>query len=149
MVIEESFEVAAPIDTVWRFIRDPDEVGPCLPGCEGIEVTGPKTYKSKIKVGLGPIKTTFTVDVELVEEDPPRYAKSLTKGEEGGRASSVSAESELRLTETGHGCTEVAYRSDVNVVGRLAKFGFGMMKKKAASMGEEFALTFRARVEAR
>lgn len=148
MVIEESFEVAAPIDTVWRFIRDPEEVGPCLPGCEGIEVTGPNTYKSRIKVGLGPIKTTFTVDVELVEEDPPHYARSLTKGEEGGRASSVSAESELRLRETGNGSTEVAYRSDVNVVGRLAKFGFGMMKKKAASMGEEFAQTFRARVEA-
>ena len=147
MLIEQAFEVDAPIDRVWSFIRDPETVGPCLPGCQGIEVTGDTTYKSTIKVGLGPIKTSFIVDVELVEEDPPHFAKSMTKGEEGGRASSVSAESELRLRDLGNGATEVAYKSDVNVVGRLAKFGFGIMKKKAQSMGAEFAEAVKANLE--
>lgn len=148
MLIEESFRVAAPIERVWQFIRDPETVGPCVPGCEGIEVTGPNSYKSSIRVGLGPIKARFVVDVELVEETPPTYARSKTRGEEGGRASSVSADSELRLADLGDGATEVSYRSDVNVVGRLAKFGFGIMRKKAQKLGEEFAQSLKQNLEA-
>ena len=86
MKIEETFRVAAPLERVWRVITDPEQVGPCIPGCQGIEVTGPTTYRASIKVAIGPIKTTFNVDVELVEERPPNYAASVTRGEEGGKA---------------------------------------------------------------
>jgi len=41
----------------------------------------------------------------------------------------------------------VYYASEVSLVGRLGKFGLGIMKKKAKSLGEEFAAAFRARVE--
>jgi len=86
VLIEESFQVTAPIDRDWQFIRDPQSVGPCLPGCRGIEAAGPNTYTSTIKVGLGPIKTSFKVGVELIAEAPPSYAKSLTVGEEFAQA---------------------------------------------------------------
>jgi hypothetical protein len=33
------------------------------------------------------------------------------------------------------------------VVGRLGKFGLGIMKKKAESLGREFAANFKRRVE--
>ncbi len=147
MKIEESFTVQAPIDRVWEFITDPEQVGPCLPGCEEIEVLGPTTYKARIKVALGPIKTTFKVDVEVTEERPPEFAASVTRGEEGGKASRVSADSTLALKALDESQTEVTYASDVSVVGRLGKFGLGIMKKKAKSMGEEFAAKFRVRVE--
>ena len=147
MKIEETFMVAAPQDRVWRFITDPEEVGPCLPGCQGIEITGDNTYRAAIKVALGPIKTTFNVDIELTEEEPPRFAASVTRGEEGGRASQVSAQSVLRLNALNESETEVFYSSDVSVVGRLGKFGLGIMQKKAKSMGADFALAFRERVE--
>jgi len=148
MKIEETFTVAAPQDRVWRFITDPEQVGPCLPGCQGIEITGPTTYKAAVKVAVGPIKTVFNVDVELTEEDPPNYAASVTRGEEGGRLSQISAQNVLRLTARDKDTTEVYYASDISVVGRLGKFGFGIMKKKAAALGLEFADAFRARVEA-
>jgi carbon monoxide dehydrogenase subunit G len=52
------------------------------------------------------------------------------------------------IRDPGDGSTKVAYKSDVMVVGRLAKFGFGMMKKKAQSMGAEFAQALKERLEA-
>ncbi|MEQ9125811.1 MAG: 4-hydroxybenzoyl-CoA reductase, partial [Alphaproteobacteria bacterium] len=67
--------------------------------------------------------------------------------EEGGKASRVSADSTLALKALDESQTEVTYASDVSVVGRLGKFGLGIMKKKAKSMGEEFAAKFRERVE--
>lgn len=147
MKIEDSFHVRAPIDKVWRFITDPDQVAPCLPGCEKVEVTGPNTYRASIRVALGPIKTTFQVNVELTEQQPPHFAASTTRGEEGGKASTLSARSELRLRAIDESSTEVHYSSDVSVFGRLGKYGLGMMKKRAETIGGEFAKAFSARVE--
>jgi carbon monoxide dehydrogenase subunit G len=146
--IEETFRVAAPIERVWRVITDPEQVGPCIPGCQGIEVTGPTTYRVNIKVAIGPIKTTFNVDVELTEERPPSYAASTTRGEEGGKASLLTARSELSLAAVGGDATEVTYRSDISLSGRLGKYGLGIMKKKAKTYGAEFAVAFRERAEA-
>jgi hypothetical protein len=147
MKIEDTFSVRAPIDTVWRFIRDPDQVAPCIPGCEAVEVTGPNTYRANIKVALGPIKTTFKVTVELTKEEAPCFAATTTRGEEGGKASTLSAQSELRLRPLDALSTEVTYSSEVSIFGRLGRYGLGMMKKKAQSLGGEFAKSFSARVE--
>jgi carbon monoxide dehydrogenase subunit G len=148
MQIAETFAVAAPIERVWRFITDPTAVAPCVPGCQSYEVLGPKTYKATVKVALGPIKTTFNVIVDLTTEQPPTFLASTARGEEGGKASTLTAHNELRLAADGPGATTVSYSSEVALVGRLGKFGLGIMKKKAKTIGEEFAVAFRARVEA-
>ena len=148
MRVEDSFVVDAPIERVWAYITNPDEVAPCLPGCESVEVTGPKSYKASVKLAMGPIKTVFQVTVEVTAEEPPTFASSVTRGEEGGRASSLVAHNELRLATMADGKTEVRYASDVSIFGRLGKFGLGMMKKRAATTGSDFAKAFTARVEA-
>ena len=148
MQIEESFVVAAPRERVWAFITDPARVGPCIPGCETIEITGPGCYRATVKVAVGPIKTTFNVDVEVTEETPPGFATSVTRGEEGTRASILTAHNMLRLTALDDGATEVTYSSDIALVGRLGRFGLGVMKKKAKALGDIFAATLRERVEA-
>ena len=147
MKIEETFTVAAPIDRVWQFITDPEQVAPCVPGCQSYEVLGPKEYKASIKVAVGPIKTTFNVTVELTTEEVPTFLASTTRGDEGSKASTLTARNELRLVSTGDQTTEVTYLSEISLVGRLGKFGLGMMKKKAKQLGGEFAEQFRTRVE--
>ncbi len=148
MKIEETFTVAAPIEKVWAVITNPALVAPCIPGCQGAETTGPNTYKSKIKVGLGPINVTFVLDIELTEQRPPHFLAATTRGEEGGRLSALSAQSTLILEAGADGVTQIAYASDVSVVGRLGKFGLGVMKKKAKTLGEEFAASLRKTIEA-
>ena len=41
----------------------------------------------------------------------------------------------------------MCYRSDVSVTGRLGRFALGMMKKKAQSLGDEFAQNLQARLQ--
>lgn len=148
MKIEDGFTVRAPRERVWAFITDPTRVGPCIPGCTGIEVIRPNAYRAGIRVAIGPIKADFRLEVEVEEEVPPHFARSVTRGEEGSRASMVTARSLLELSEPEPGTTAVRYSSDISVVGRLGKFGLGVMKKKAESLGVEFARTLRERVEA-
>lgn len=148
MKIEDEFTVAAPVERTWAAIKDPQIVGPCLPGCEEIEELSPTTYKARVGVKVGPISARFTVEVEVVEEDPPTRVVSVTRGEEGGRASNVRAESVVTLSPADDGSTTVRYESEVTVTGRLAKFGFGVMKKKAQALGAEFAKNLSERLTA-
>lgn len=147
MKIEESFVVRAPIDAVWRAITDPNVVGLCIPGCEEVEVIDGHTYRGRVRVALGPIKTRFNVVVEVTEEEEPSHVLSVTRGEEGGRASTLSAENMLRLHDLGSDGTEVFYSSDISLVGRLGNFGLGVMKKRAKILADQFATAFRERLE--
>ena len=147
MKIEGAFRVAAPRAEVWSRIIDPSLMAGCIPGCQAIEELSPTRYAAKVTVGIGPVKATFNLVVEVTTEEPPERVLSTTRGEEGSRASIVSAENAVTLAEVDPWTTEVAYASEVSVSGRLGKFGLGVMKKKAASLGEEFVTAFRAKVE--
>jgi len=147
MKIEKTFKVEAAPESVWKFITTPEKVAPCIPGCEGTEKTSDTTYKASIKVKVGPIKTKFVVDIETLEERPPEFASYMTKGEEGTKSSRLKAGSTLTLTKLDDGNTEVTYTSEINLLGRLGKFGSGMMQKVADSIGNEFVAKLKEQVE--
>jgi carbon monoxide dehydrogenase subunit G len=54
----------------------------------------------------------------------------------------------VQLAATEDGGTEIRYASEVTIAGRLGKFGFGIMQKKAKALGEDFAKAFRDRMAA-
>ncbi len=147
MRIEGGFTVVAPRERVFAELTNPALMASCIPGCEAIEVVDPKTYRARILVELGPIKARFNLMVEVTAEEPPARIVSVTRGEEGSRASMLSANNELLLAPTAAGHTEVKYISELSVTGRLGKFGLGIMKKKAEALGAKFAETFRGKIE--
>ncbi len=133
---------------VWSRIRDPAVVASCLPGCDSIERLSPTSYRARVNTAVGPIKANFTLIVEVTEEEPPARVHSVTRGEEGTRASMLNAKSVITLAEQETGVTEVRYASEVSITGRLGKFGLGVMKKKAEALSREFAEAFRAKLAA-
>ena len=147
MKIEKTFTISAPQEQVWSFITDPQKVAQCIPGCEGAEEKERGRYAAAINVKVGPIRTTFHLDIEQTEQRPPEFASYQSKGEEGSRASRINAVSTLTLKSVSANSTEVTYTSDINIVGRLGKFGSGMMQKIADSIGEEFVAELKGRLE--
>lgn len=147
MKIEKTFTLSAPQEQVWSFITDPQKVAKCIPGCEGAEEKERGKYAAAINVKVGPIRTTFHLDIEQTEQRPPEFASYLGKGEEGSRASRISSVSTLALRSLSVSSTEVTYTSDINITGRLGKFGGGMMQKIADSIGEEFVGALKGRLE--
>lgn len=146
MKIEGAFPVPAPLPTVWAAILDPGVVGPCIPGCSAIEVLSPTEYRATVRVTVGPIGTSFNVVVSVTEiEDGARIA-SVTRGEEGSRASLLTANNLLLVRALDDGGTEIAYASEVSMSGRLGKFGLGLMRKKAAQLAGTFAANLAARL---
>lgn len=149
MIIEDSFEVQAPRSIVWAALIDPLVMASCIPGCEAIEVVDDSHYRAHVKVKLGPISAKFALEVTVTEMTPPESILSTTKGQEGSRASTLSATSRLELEDLDSELTRVSYGSEVQLVGRLGRYGLGIMKKKAESLGKEFAAAFCERVAAR
>jgi hypothetical protein len=91
------------------------------------------------------IKARFDLQVQITRRDESNVW-ATTRGEEGGQASSLQADSQITLTATPEG-TLVSYRSEVSVTGRLGRFALGMMKKKAQMLGEEFAVNLRRKLD--
>jgi carbon monoxide dehydrogenase subunit G len=145
MLIEGQFPVAAPPQALIGHLFDACLMASCLPGCESLEPLPDDRYRAVVVIALAGIKARFNVLVEITRKDE-RNVWSVTRGEEGGNASSLHAESQVSLEPTAAG-TLVSYRSEVSVTGRLGRFGLGMMKKKAQNMGEEFAVNLRANLE--
>ncbi len=146
MRIADSFVVHAPVERTWTAITDPAIVGTCMPGCEEIEMVSDTLYRARVGIRIGPVSASFSLEVEVLEEQPPTRIVFVSRGEEGDRASRVQAENMLTLEPLDGGATRVLYESEVSVTGRLAKFGFGMMKKKTQSLAEEFASSLEDRL---
>lgn len=147
MRIEQSFTLEAPPDRVWSLIRDPEIMVGCVPGCEEIERIDEANYKARVTVSVGPIKARFNLVIEIVEEQVPSLIRTEARGEEGSRASMVKSANEMKLTALDGG-TEIAYSADVEISGRLGRYGAGMMKKIATKLAGKFEDSFRTLAEA-
>lgn len=147
MDIEKVFTVAAPREKVWDLVTSAEQVATCIPGVEEVQVTEPGKYKGLMTIKVGPIKASVKADVQELERRAPEFAAYGIQGEEGGRASRLTADARLLLKPLEPNLTEVTFSSHVVIVGRLGKFAGGVMTKLADSMSEEFVTAFRARLE--
>jgi uncharacterized protein len=146
MLIEGHFPVAAPPQSLMAHLLDPRLMASCVPGCESLEAVDDDSYRTVVVVALAGIKARFDLLVQITRRDDFNVWTS-TRGEEGGQASRLQADSHLSLAPARDG-TLVTYRSEVSVTGRLGRFALGMMKKKVQKLGEEFAANLRAALEA-
>jgi carbon monoxide dehydrogenase subunit G len=145
MLIEGQFPVAAPPQSLLQHLFDARLMASCLPGCETLEPLADDRYRAVVVIAMAGIKARFDLQVEITRKDDLNVW-ATTRGEEGGNASTLQAESQVTLQPDGTG-TVVSYRSEVSVTGRLGRFALGMMKKKAQSLGDEFAQNLQARLE--
>ncbi len=142
MLIDGSFEVAAPPARVLEHLFDARLMASCLPGCESLEAIDADRYRAVIAMALAGVKARFDLVVEITGREADGI-RAETRGEEGGNASTLSATSTVRLSPAGSG-TRVDYTSDVAVTGRLGRFALGMMKKQAQNLGDAFAANLQA-----
>lgn len=147
MVIEERFFVDAPADRVWDFLLDARSLAACVPGCEGVEPVGDKAYRARVKAKIGPISANFNVRIDIAEMISPTYIKSTMRGEDSRMASHLNATSVIELKSLDGERTEVSYRSEVTVLGRLGKFGEGIMRRKAREVGQQFVQSVKKALE--
>ena len=146
MLIKDSFMINAPQEKVWDFLFDIPRLSECIPGIESVEVVDEKTYRGKLVVKVGPIKSAFTGVVTLTEVNAPDRIAGNVEGDDKSSASSVKASftGTLRAMDGG---TEAAFEVEANLRGRLAQFGGPVITATAKKLTAEFAKCLRERLE--
>ena len=148
MLIENLFEVQAPIDRVWDYMLDVEKVVPCMPGAELTETIDETHWKGKVTVKLGPVALSFAGKVEMQERDEVGH-KVVLKGsgmEQRGKGA-ASATVTTNLEETADG-TKVSIVQDLIVQGQAAQFSRGMMQDVTSKLTQRFADCLQANMAA-
>ena len=146
MQIKDSFTINAPQEKVWELLFDIPRLSQCVPGIESVEIMDDKTFRGKLVVKVGPIKSQFSGAVTLTEVEPPQRIVGVVEGDDKASASSIKAGFSGILTTVEEG-TEAAFVVDLNLRGRLAQFGGPVISATAKKLTAEFAKNLRAQLE--
>jgi carbon monoxide dehydrogenase subunit G len=146
MQIKDSFVISASQERVWELLFDIPKLSQCIPGIESVEVMDDKTYRGKLVVRVGPIKSQFSGKVTLTAVDAPNRIAGTLEGDDKSSASSVKATFSGTLTPVAGG-TQAAFQVDANLRGRLAQFGGSVIAATAKKLTAEFAKNLRVQLE--
>jgi carbon monoxide dehydrogenase subunit G len=146
MRFEGSVPIRASRERVWAFVIDPQQVGPCGPGVESIDVVDGTHFKATAKVGIGFINARFVINMEFAEQQPPDRAVIKAHGQAPGSA--VDASAEMRLSDGPDGTTVMDWGADVNIAGTLASVGARLIEGTANKMIGQTFDCMRAKLEA-
>ena len=137
MKFSGTVDINAPRDRVWAFLMDPDQVGPCGPGVESIEIVDETHFRAKAKVGIGFISARFNIAMEIAERDEPNRAVIKARGQAPGSA--VDATATMALSDGEAGATKMDWDADVLIGGTLASVGARLIEGTANKMiGQTF-----------
>lgn len=146
--IEERFTVNAPVERVWRHLLDPEQIVVCLPGAELLEVEGERTFHGQMKVKVGPVTVAYKGQIDLTEVDEAgRRIQMVGKGKEKGGTGTAKMTMDSRVIPLDQGGCEVMVHSDVELAGRIARFGRGMIQSVAGQLFKQFANNVRETLE--
>ena len=139
MEFENTFVVQAPVDEVWDLLMDVERIAPCMPGAQVLEQTGDDAYKVAVKVRLGPMSMTYTGDVEIVERDAEAHEASMrAKAKEARGQGTAAARIRMALREQDGG-TAASIVTDMQMSGKAAAMGQGVIRDVAAALTDTFA----------
>lgn len=139
MEFTNSFTVLAPLSEVWTFMLDAQEVAPCVPGAQITETIDERHYKGTVKVKLGAVQMNYRGEMELDPDEAARRIILRAKGSELRGSGGASGTVTTFLVEGPDGGTEVNIHSQIDVTGRVAQFGRGIMQDVANRLIREFA----------
>jgi len=138
MELEHSFTVPVPPERAMDVLLDVQRVAPCMPGASLDSVEG-DDIKGRIKVKVGPISMTYAGTARFGERDAEAGVIVLeASGKETRGAGTASATVRSQLQgENGH--TKVVVHTSLNVTGRPAQFGRGVMAEVGGKLIGIFA----------
>jgi carbon monoxide dehydrogenase subunit G len=146
MLIKSEFEVAQPIDKVWRFFDNIPQVAACLPGAELTEDLGDNKFLGKVAIRMGPVKMQFGGTAHIKERDDTakRIVVDAAGSDDKGRGQAAMLVT-ATLSAAGRG-TKVSVAQDLQLSGAAAQYGRGMISDVTAILMRDFATNMQDRI---
>ena len=117
---------------------DLERVIPCVAMFVFIGVK-PHAVKAEVKIKLGSMSMNYSGPAEVVEKDDAAHRAVMTaEAKEAGGQGNADARVTMELSEQGDG-TEVSLHSVINVTGKAAQMGEGVIAAVTEGMIKEFS----------
>ncbi len=140
MELDNSFTVPVPPDRAWDVLLDVERIAPCMPGATVEEFDG-EVVTGRIKVKVGPVSLTYRGTAKFIERDPGNQVvvvEASGKETRGAGTASATVRASLEPESSGES-TRVTMHTTMNVTGRPAQFGRGVMVEVGGKLVDKFA----------
>jgi uncharacterized protein len=138
MQLEHQFSVPVPVAQAWDLLLDVERTAPCLPGAT-VESFDGETIHGRLKVKVGPIQVTYAGSARFTEKDESaRRAVLDASAKEARGPGTATAVVKAALVDRG-ASTDVTLTTDLQITGRPAQFGRGVMVEVGTKLLDKFA----------
>jgi len=139
MIFDGKIDLDVPPEKAWDFLIDVNKFSACLPGIDEIKQIDDRTFDGMISATVGPISGKFSFRSTIVESRPPEQMVVRTEGTDSVTKSTVNADMTMDLVGVAADKTQMNYRADVKIKGRLAILGDMVLRATATLILQEFA----------
>ncbi len=127
MDLSHSFTVPTPVEATWAHFQDLGALAECFPGAT-IGDYDEQNFSGTVKVKLGPIALVYSGSGTFVEKDDEAHRFVVdAKGKDKRGNGTAGAKVTLSMQDAA-GATDVQVLTDLNVTGKPAQFGRGVMQ---------------------
>jgi hypothetical protein len=148
MKLQNEFTVGVPIERAWETLLDIETVAGFLPGAKIEPADEDGVFRGSMKVKVGPMTVNYEGTARLAAVDEAnRTADIEVRAKEAKGQGTAAAVIRNQLVEEAGG-TRVVAETDLQVTGRQAQFGRGIMQDVAGRMLGDFARRFEAYLSA-
>lgn len=148
MELQNSFTVAADVETAWRVLLDVPRIAPCMPGAELTEAADDRHFKGNAKVRVGPVQLRFAGEAELTQvDDVTHTARLRAQGNDTKGRGAARADVTFAMVADGAD-TRVDITTDLNLTGSVAQYGraAGLIDAIAGQIIADFAKNLEAQM---
>ncbi len=145
MEFSGSQTITAPIEKVWAFLDDVNNVAACAPGFQSMEEMGEEHWKAIVGVGIGAVKAKFTMDVTRPEREDPEHMVVKARGKAPGSA--VDMTGDMRLTAVDDQHTRMDWKATAVVSGTIASVGARLLNSTVERLTGQFFDCLKTKLE--
>ena len=139
MRLRNEFVVGVPLERTWDTLLDVARVAGALPGATIEPEAEGGAWRGRMKLKLGPLTTEYTGTARVQDADEDDRVMSFrVEGRELRGQGSAAATITARLARADGG-TRVVVETDVQIAGRQAQLGRGLMEDVAGAILGQFA----------
>ena len=138
MDLENEFTVPLPVEEAWPVLLDVERVAPCMPGATLLTHDG-DDFTGTVKVKIDPVQMTYKGSAKFVETDAAAHRAVIEASGKDTRGGGTAAATVTLIAIADGDQTRVQVTTDLNITGRPAQFGRGVLAEVSGKLVDQFA----------
>ena len=138
MEFNMSMVVPATPEELWKTLIDVPSISSCIPGCENVEeITRLESYRATVKQKIGLFKVEVPAEILVESVTEPSHVRTRATGHDKFTGTRLAVILDVSVIPEDSG-SKLAVDAKVDIQGRLATMGLGVIKRRVDQNFEEF-----------